>query len=149
MNPGQDTYIEYQNYLTSKSSNTKTKYDTRNFTVSILGSTSTSPAPLTTQIIDGTSITSIVINVVASTWSDKVKVTRVVKASVAGEKLEGKQIIFSSGEVAGSLISGGKGNDDIKGFAGWDIIDGREGNDLIHGGNGRDIITGDLGADQL
>ena len=149
LNPGQDTYIEYQNYLASKSSNTKTKYDTRDFTVSILGSTSTSPAPLRTQIIDGTSSTSFVINVVASTWSDNVKVTRVVKASDAGEKLEGKQIDFLSGEVAGSLISGGTGNDDIKGFAGWDIIDGREGNDLIHGGNGRDIITGGLGADQL
>jgi len=88
-------------------------------------------------------------DVVASTWSDKVKINRVVKASDAGEKLEAKQIDIGSGEVAGSVVSGGKGSDDIKGFAGWDNLEGGDGNDLIHGGNGRDIISGGAGRDEL
>ena len=122
------------------------KYDTRDFVSNVLETTS--PAPVTTQITDDSS-TNFNLDVLASTWSERVKITRIVKSSDAGEKLEGKQINYSAGEVAGSLITGGKGNDDIKGFAGWDILDGGEGNDLIHGGNGRDIITGGLGADQL
>ena len=89
------------------------------------------------------------LDVVTSSWSDKVKITRIARASDAGDKLEAKQIDYGAGEVAGSVVSGGKGNDDIKGFAGWDILDGGEGNDLIHGGNGRDIITGGAGRDEL
>ena len=88
-------------------------------------------------------------DVVASTWADKVQINRVVKASDAGEKLEAKQIDIGSGEVAGSVVSGGKGSDDIKGFAGWDNLEGGDGNDLIHGGNGRDIISGGAGRDEL
>jgi Ca2+-binding RTX toxin-like protein len=90
-----------------------------------------------------------VLDVVTNTWNDKVQVNRVVKASDTGGKIEAKQIDFSAGEVAGSVISGGNGNDDIKGFAGWDIIDGGAGDDLIHGGNGRDILTGGTGRDEL
>ena len=86
---------------------------------------------------------------VAATWSDKVQINRVVKASDSGEFLAAKQIDFTAGEVAGSVISGGKGNDDIKGFAGWDFLDGGAGDDLIHGGNGRDIISGGAGRDEL
>ena len=142
-----DTYLEYVNYLAAKSSDTKAKYDSRDFVRSALGSTTTTPAPSTAQITDLPLAYGL--DVAASTWSEKVKITRIIKSSDAGEKLEGKQIDYLTGEVAGSIIAGGKGNDDIKGFAGWDIIDGREGDDLIHGGNGRDIITGGLGADEL
>ena len=88
-------------------------------------------------------------DVVASTWADKVQINRVVKASDTGGKIEAKQIEVGSGEVAGSVVSGGKGSDDIKGFAGWDNLEGGDGNDLIHGGNGRDIISGGAGRDEL
>ena len=106
--------------------------------------TATPTIQLTQDIIDTK-----LMDVVASTWSDKVKINRVVKTSDTGGKIEAKQIDFTAGEVAGSVISGGKGNDDIKGFAGWDIIDGGAGDDLIHGGNGRDILTGGTGRDEL
>jgi len=86
---------------------------------------------------------------VAATWSDKVQINRVVKASDSGEFLAAKQIDYITGEIAGSVVSGGKGNDEIKGFAGWDNLEGGEGNDLIHGGNGRDIISGGAGRDEL
>ena len=89
------------------------------------------------------------LDVTTSSWTEKVKINRVVKASDTGGKIEAKQIIFDSGEVAGSVILGGKGNDDIKGFAGWDFLDGGAGDDLIHGGNGRDILTGGTGRDEL
>ena len=104
-------------------------------------------APTTQQIQDVSDKK--LIDVVANTWADKVQINRVVKASDAGGKIEAKQINLGSGEVAGSVISGGNGNDDIKGYAGWDIIDGGAGDDLIHGGNGRDILTGGTGRDEL
>ena len=104
-------------------------------------------APATTQLQDISETK--LMDVVASTWSDKVQINRVVKASDAGEKLEAKQIDYAAGEVAGSVVSGGKGNDDIKGFAGWDNLEGGDGNDLLHGGNGRDIISGGAGRDEL
>jgi len=104
-------------------------------------------APATTQLQDISETK--LMDVVASTWSDKVQINRVVKASDAGEKIEAKQIDIGSGEVAGSVVSGGKGNDDIKGFAGWDNLEGGDGNDLLHGGNGRDIISGGAGRDEL
>jgi Ca2+-binding RTX toxin-like protein len=47
------------------------------------------------------------------------------------------------------VLSGGTGNDDIRGKAGWDFLSGGAGNDLIRAGNGRDIITGGPGADEL
>jgi hypothetical protein len=89
------------------------------------------------------------LSIKASSWEDTIKVNRLQKLSDSGGKVEAKQIDYAAGEVAGSIISGGKGNDDIKGFAGWDILDGGEGDDLIHGGNGRDIITGGAGRDEL
>ena len=88
--------------------------------------------------------------VIASTWKEKVYFTYLNSSGTFdSKKINGRQIDFAAGEVAGSVISGGKGNDDIKGFAGWDIIDGGDGNDLIHGGNGRDIISGGAGRDEL
>ena len=105
-------------------------------------------AATATQQIQDISDTKLM-DVVASTWSDKVKINRVAKATDSGGRIEAKQIDFAAGEVAGSVISGGKGNDDIKGFAGWDNLEGGEGNDLIHGGNGRDIISGGAGRDEL
>lgn len=137
-----DTYLEYQNYLAAQASAGISKYNTKDF---LSGLAYTTPAPAATQ----STAVGFNLDVFASTWSDKVKLNLIVRASDAGEKLEGKQIDYLNGEVAGSVITGGKGNDDIKGFAGWDILDGGDGNDLIHGGNGRDIITGGLGADQL
>ena len=104
-------------------------------------------APATTQLQDISETK--LMDVVASTWSDKVQINRVVKASDAGDKLEAKQIDYAAGEVAGSVLSGGKGNDDIKGFAGWDNLEGGDGNDLLHGGNGRDILSGGAGRDEL
>ena len=104
-------------------------------------------APATTQLQDISETK--LMDVVASTWSDKVQINRVVKASDTGGKIEAKQIEVGSGEVAGSVVSGGKGSDDIKGFAGWDNLEGGDGNDLIHGGNGRDIISGGAGRDEL
>ena len=89
------------------------------------------------------------LSITASTWSGTVNINYVIKATDAGGKIEAKPINFGSGEIAGSVISGGNGNDDIKGYAGWDIIDGGAGDDLIHGGNGRDIITGGAGRDEL
>ena len=103
-------------------------------------------APATTQLQD---ISETKLMDVAATWTDKVQINRVVKASDAGGRIEAKQIDFAAGEVAGSVISGGKGNDDIKGYAGWDNLEGGDGNDLIHGGNGRDIISGGSGRDEL
>lgn len=85
----------------------------------------------------------------ASTWRERIAINRVAKAADAGGKIEAMQINFGDGEVAGSVISGGNGNDDIKGFAGWDFLDGGAGDDLIHGGNGRDILTGGTGRDEL
>ena len=89
------------------------------------------------------------LDITTSSWTEKVRINRVVKASDTGGKIEAKQIDFTAGEVAGSVISGGKGNDDIKGFAGWDLLDGGAGDDPIHGGNGRDILTGGTGRDEL
>ena len=104
-------------------------------------------APATQQIQDISDTK--LMDVVATTWADKVQINRVVKATDSGGRIEARQINLGSGEVAGSVISGGKGNDDIKGFAGWDIIDGGAGDDLIHGGNGRDNISGGGGRDEL
>jgi len=104
-------------------------------------------APATQQIQDISNTK--LMDVVATTWADKVQINRVAKATDAGGKIEAKQINLGSGEVAGSVISGGNGNDDIKGFAGWDFLDGGMGDDLIHGGNGRDIISGGAGRDEL
>jgi len=91
----------------------------------------------------------LIMDILASTWQDGVQINRAAKATDAGGKIEAKQINYSSGEVAGSVVSGGTGNDDIKGYAGWDFLDGGAGDDLIHGGNGRDIISGGAGRDEL
>ena len=104
-------------------------------------------APATQQIQDVSNKK--LMDVVANTWSDRVQINRVAKATDAGGKIEAKQIDFGSGEVVGSVVSGGIGNDIITGYAGWDILDGGLGNDLIHGGNGRDIISGGAGRDEL
>lgn len=73
------------------------------------------------------------LSITASTWSGTVNINYVIKATDAGGKIKAKQINFGSGEIAGSVILGGNGNDDIKGYAGWDIIDGGAGRDELHG----------------
>ena len=141
--------LTYYNLITNKTLNTWTAYQVTSSVKAgdIASQWFGTAAPATTQLRDISETK--LMDVVASTWSDKVQINRVVKASDAGEKLEAKQIDIGSGEVAGSVISGGKGNDDIKGFAGWDNLEGGDGNDLIHGGNGRDIISGGAGRDEL
>jgi Ca2+-binding RTX toxin-like protein len=49
----------------------------------------------------------------------------------------------------GDVISGGFGNDDIRGNGGVDFLHGNEGNDSIIGGLGDDFIWGELGNDYL
>jgi len=140
--------LTYYNPITNKTLNTWNAYQVTNSVkagdiVSQWFGTATPTIQQTQDIIDTKLMD------VAATWTDKVQINRVVKASDTGGKIEAKQIDFAAGEVAGSVISGGKGNDDIKGYAGWDNLEGDEGNDLIHGGNGRDIISGGAGRDEL
>jgi len=140
--------LTYYNPITNKTLNTWNAYQVTNSVkagdiVSQWFGTATPTIQQTQDIIDTKLMD------VAATWTDKVQINRVVKASDTGGKIEAKQIDFAAGEVAGSVISGGKGNDDIKGYAGWDNLEGGDGNDLIHGGNGRDIISGGAGRDEL
>jgi Ca2+-binding RTX toxin-like protein len=46
-------------------------------------------------------------------------------------------------------ISGGPGNDTLRGLAGADVLTGGRGDDVIDGGDGDDWISGDRGADTL
>ncbi len=89
------------------------------------------------------------LDIVSSSWSEKVQINRVAKASDNGDVLEGKQRDTTVDGVVGSVLSGGKGSDRIQAMAGWDIVDGGEGNDLVRAGNGRDILTGGSGKDEL
>ena len=130
--------FEFEDNLVSIGSS----YDISTIVNSILGSSSSQTILSVEPINQSLSIT-------ASTWTGNIIINYVIKAPDAGGKIEAKQINFGSGEIAGSVISGGNGNDDIKGFAGWDFLDGGAGDDLIHGGNGRDIISGGAGRDEL
>jgi len=85
----------------------------------------------------------------ASTWTDKIQINRVAKASDSGDLLEALAPDLNTNPRVGSVLSGGAGNDVLAGRAGWDVLDGGNGDDLIRGGNGRDIITGGLGRDEL
>jgi len=85
----------------------------------------------------------------ASSWTGSIKINFAAKAAAEGERLDAKQIDFSSATPAGSILQGGDGNDQLWGKAGWDVFDGGKGNDLIRAGNGRDILTGGFGADEL
>ena len=123
------------------------KYATIKTTASeIISSLNSSPAATS---LPNDLVSENLLRVTASTWDDTIKVNRIQRQSDSGGKIEAKQIDFAAGEVAGSVISGGNGNDDIKGFAGWDFLDGGAGDDLIHGGNGRDILAGGTGRDEL
>jgi Ca2+-binding RTX toxin-like protein len=81
-----------------------------------------------------------------ATWSNTVKINRMVQAAAGGATIEAKQT--DEGGV-GSVLRGSDNNDRLLGRAGWDIFDGRGGRDFIRGGNGRDVITGGLDADEL
>ncbi|MFS6817971.1 hypothetical protein AAF134_00940 [Synechococcus lacustris Tous-12m] len=141
--------LTYYNPSTNNTLNTWTAYQvTNSVKAGDIVSQWFGTASAATQQIQDISYTKLM-DVVATTWADKVQINRVVKASDAGGKIEAKQIDFTAGEVAGSVISGDIGNDDIKGYAGWDFLDGGAGADLIHGGNGRDIISGGVGRDEL
>ena len=141
--------LTYYNLSTNKTLNTWTVYQvTNSVKAGDIVSQWFGTASVAMQQIQNISDTKLM-DVVASSWIKRVQINRVAKATNAGGRLEAKQINLGSGEVAGSVISGGEGNDDIKGFAGWDFLDGGAGDDLIHGGNGRDILTGGVGRDEL
>jgi Ca2+-binding RTX toxin-like protein len=53
------------------------------------------------------------------------------------------------GNAAANIIHGGGGNDTIEGAAGNDALYGDAGLDLIYGGTGNDMLVGGLGADTL
>jgi Ca2+-binding RTX toxin-like protein len=90
-----------------------------------------------------------ILDVVTNTWSDKVQVNRVSRATDKGDTLEALAPDSAVTTPTGSVLAGGKGADVIMGKSGWDNLEGGEGDDLIHGGNGRDIITGGSGRDEL
>ena len=141
--------LTYYNPSSNNNVNTWTAYQvTNSVKAGDIVSQWFSTASAAAQQIQDISYTKLM-DVVASTWADKVQINRVAKAANSGGNIEAKQIDFAAGEVAGSVISGGIGNDDIKGFAGWDNLEGGDGSDLIHGGNGRDIISGGSGRDEL
>jgi len=133
------------NNVTSSSTNSLTlnkNYDVSAITNAILGSSTPSNA-LSVEVSDKT------LTINASSWTGAIKVNFAAKAAAQGERLDAKQIDFSSATPAGSVLQGGDGNDQLWGKAGWDVFDGGKGNDLIRAGNGRDILTGGLGADEL
>jgi len=90
-----------------------------------------------------------ILDVVTNTWSDKVQVNRVSRATDKGDTLEALAPDSAVTTPTGSVLAGGKGADIIMGKLGWDNLEGGEGDDLIHGGNGRDIISGGSGRDEL
>jgi Ca2+-binding RTX toxin-like protein len=90
-----------------------------------------------------------ILDVVTNTWSDKVQVNRVSRATDKGDTLEALAPDSAVTTPTGSVLAGGKGADVIMGKSGWDNLEGGEGDDLIHGGNGRDILTGGSGRDEL
>jgi hypothetical protein len=106
-----------------------------------------SSTPIAKQTQDVTDTKLLDIN--ASSWSDKVQINRVAKATDSGDILEALMPDLSADPRVGSVLNGGAGKDVISGKAGWDVLDGGDNEDLIHGGNGRDIITGGLGRDEL
>lgn len=103
--------------------------------------------PASLQVQDPTE--SKLLDITTSSWTEKVKINRVAKASDKGDEIEGKQKDSSSSDIVGSVLTGGKGNDRIQGMAGWDMVDGGDGDDLVKTGNGRDILTGGTGRDEL
>ena len=104
-------------------------------------------APIAKQTQDVTDTKLLDIN--ASTWTDKIQINRVAKATENGDILEALMPELGGDPRVGSVLNGGAGKDEIRGRAGWDVLDGGNGDDLIRGGNGRDIITGGLGRDEL
>lgn len=104
-------------------------------------------APTAKQIQDVTDTKLLDIN--ASTWSDKIQINRVAKATDNGDILEALMPDLNADPRVGSVLNGGAGKDVISGRAGWDVLDGGDDDDLIHGGNGRDIISGGKGRDEL
>ena len=129
-----------QNAASSLSINTNYLIDS--IISSLIGSTPTNRV-LSAEITEKALI------VAASSWSGSIQITLAAKASNNGDRLDAKQIDFNSPDMAGSVMQGGNGNDQLWGKAGWDILDGSAGNDLIRAGNGRDILIGGLGADEL
>jgi Ca2+-binding RTX toxin-like protein len=105
----------------------------------------TAPTAKQSQDITDTKL----LDINASTWTDKIQINRVAKATDNGDTLEALMPDIGGDPRVGSVLNGGAGKDVISGRAGWDVLDGGDAEDLIHGGNGRDIITGGAGRDEL
>ena len=141
--------LTYHNPSTNNTLNSWTAYQVTNSInagdiVNQWFGTST-PAALQTQDPTDTKL----LDITTSSWTEKVKINRVAKASDNGDVIEGKQKETGSTDIVGSVLTGGKGNDRIQAMAGWDMVDGGEGDDLVKTGNGRDILTGGTGRDEL
>ena len=61
-----------------------------------------------------------------ATWSDLIQVNRVGRTSDAGGTLFARQPDQKNPKAA-SVLSGGTGNDAIRGFTGWDFLSGGAG----------------------
>ena len=108
---------------------------------------STNTAYTKSQTID-TSNEPQLLDVATKTWSNKIKVNKIVQASNNGDTITA-EAPEKFVPAIGSVLNGGRQKDIIQGKNGWDIIDGGSGSDFIHGGNGRDVITGGVGGDEL
>ncbi len=106
-----------------------------------------------TSSVQQTDVSNTYLDITASSWSDKIEITSVVKASSNGGLTQAMQSPAANDRSLdaknGSILDGGNAADTLRGLGGWDVLDGGNGNDLIHGGNGRDIIDGGAGADEL
>jgi hypothetical protein len=79
-----------------------------------------------------------------------------VRTSLAGYTLganlenlrhTGTQNFSGTGNALRNIITGGDGNDSLKGLAGNDTLNGRDGNDTLDGGFGNDVMIGGNGRD--
>ena len=70
--------------------------------------------------------------------------------SIIAYGLDGNDDIEVAGSIGlAAILSGGNGNDRLKGGAGVSVLCGGDGDDLLIGGSGRSILIGDSGADRL
>ena len=141
--------LTYFNPSTNKTFNSWTAYQVTNSVKAgdIVNQWFGVETPIALQVQDPTEST--LLDITTSSWTEKVKINRVAKASDKGDVIEGKQKETGSSDIVGSVLTGGKGNDRIQAMAGWDMVDGGEGDDLVKTGNGRDILTGGTGRDEL
>ena len=63
--------------------------------------------------------------------------------------LTGRDLVDETGVGLGDFLSGGNGDDTLRGNAGRDIETGGDGADIIEGGAGKDFLFGDAGDDHV